>query len=156
VVVEATARLYDVDDDSVVFTRLQNTNRYDHGSIKFEARKGELIDLDKLHENIWATRLSGGTSSGLVSLEVTAVGELVETEKGTMLKVANSDAEFALGKHTDEKHASAFANLKAAGPNRRLRVTGLIDNYSGRWPTILNKPPAKPRRILVTEFKVEE
>lgn len=155
-VVEATARLYDVDEDLVVFTRLQHTNRYDQGTIKFQARKGKLIDLDKLHENIWATRLSGGTSSGLVSLEVTAVGELVETEKGMMLKVANSNAEFALGQHTDEKHAAALANLKGAGPNRLLRVTGLIDDYRGRWPAVLNKLPAKPRRILVTDFKVEE
>ena len=56
---DATARLYDVDEDSVVFKKLQKTQKYDQGTISFRSRKGKLIDLDKLHESIWATRLSG-------------------------------------------------------------------------------------------------
>ena len=50
---DATARLYDVDEDSVVFKKLQQTKRYDQGTITFGACNGKLIDLDQLHESIW-------------------------------------------------------------------------------------------------------
>ena len=73
---EAIARLYDVDEDTVVFKKLNKTDQYDQGVVTFRARKGKLIDLEKLHESIWASRLSGGTRSGLVSLEVVAIGEI--------------------------------------------------------------------------------
>ncbi len=155
-VVDATARLYDVDEDLVVFKKLQQTERYDQGTITFRARKGKLIDLAKLHESIWATRLSGGTRSGLVSLNVTAVGEVVETENGIVLRVADSSEEFLLGKHTDEKHAASFGQLAAAGAKQAVQVTGLIDNYRGRWPGLLKTQPTQPRRILVTSFDVVE
>jgi hypothetical protein len=98
---DATARLYDVDEDSVVFKKLQKTEKYDQGTITFRARKGKLIDLDKLHESIWATRLSGGTRSGLVSLEVTAIGHVVSSKDKTVLRVAGCDAEFVLAQHPD-------------------------------------------------------
>lgn len=150
--VDATARLYDVDEDTLVFTRLQEKRSYDQGTIEFRARKGQLIDLDKLHESIWATRLSGRTSSGLISLVVTAVGKVVKTEKGIVLKVANSKEEFILEKHTDKKYSTLFQNLGEHSSNRMVSITGLIDNYRGRWPTVLNKKPIGPRRILVTSF----
>ena len=41
---DATARLYDVDEDSVVYHRLNKTNKYDQATITFRARKGKLID----------------------------------------------------------------------------------------------------------------
>ena len=154
---DATARQYDVDEDSVVFKKLQKTKRYDQGTITFHARKGKLIDLDKLHESIWATRLSGGTRSGLVSLEVAAVGQVVGTKEATVLKVANSDSQFVLIRSTDEKHVALFGKLQAeAGTNALVRVTGRIDNYAGRWPDVLRSRPTKPRRILVTAFEVVE
>ena len=154
--VDATARLYDVDEDLVVFRKLDQTARYDQGTITFRARKGKLVDLAKLHESIWATRLSGGTRSGLVTLNVTAVGELVQTENGMVLKVANSKKGFALGKHTDKKFAATYGQLTATKPNMTVRVTGLIDNYRGRWPSLLKQQPKQPRRILVTNFDVVE
>ena len=43
---DATARLYDVDEDSVVFTRLHKSKGYDQGTLKFRARKGKLVDSD--------------------------------------------------------------------------------------------------------------
>ena len=46
---DATARLYDVDEDSVVFKKLEKTEKYDQGTITFRARRGRLIDRDKLH-----------------------------------------------------------------------------------------------------------
>ena len=53
-------------------------------ALALEALRG--VDLDKLQESVWATRLSGGTRSGLVSLEVTAVGEAAVNEKEIILK----------------------------------------------------------------------
>ncbi|MEK6235650.1 MAG: hypothetical protein N2C14_13155, partial [Planctomycetales bacterium] len=66
-----------MDEQSVTFKRLQQSKRYDHAIVTFRARKGGLIRLDKLHESVWATRLSRGTRSGLVRLDVTAVGKVV-------------------------------------------------------------------------------
>ncbi len=154
---DATARLYDVDEKSVVFKKLDKTTKYDQGTVTFRARKNALIDLDKLHESIWATRLSGGTRSGIVSLEVTAVGTVVATSGGTVLKVANSNAEFILQKHSGDEFAGAFDKLPAlAGESRAVRITGQVDNYVGRWPDVLKTRPAKPRRILVTNVQIEE
>ena len=152
---DATARLYDVDEDSVVFKKLQKTRKYDQGTVTFRARKGKLIDLDKLHESIWATRLSGGTRSGLVSLEVTAIGEVVTTEERTVLRVTGSDKEFVLAKHSDDQHAAAFEKLQT-GANNLVKLTGIIDNYVGRWPNLLRKQPTNPRQILVTGVELAE
>ncbi len=154
---DATARLYDVDEDSVVFKKLDKTKRYDQGTVTFRARKGALIDLDKLHESIWATRLSGGTRSGIVSLEVTVIGELQTSSQQTVLKVAGSNAEFILKKHTDEKHVATFGRVQMlTGNGTVVRVTGQIENYAGRWPNLLKTKPINPRGILVTAIEVEE
>ncbi len=151
---EATARLYDVDEDSVVFKKLQLTQRYDHGTITFRARKGMLIDLNKLHESIRATRLSGGTSSGLVSLEVDAKGRLVESDDQLLLEVDDSDAHFVLRKHPDEKYSAEFNKLRTSALGRAVKISGRIDNYKGRWPQVLRNPPENPRRILVSGFEI--
>ena len=139
----------------MVFEKLQKTERYDQGTVTFRARKGKLIDLDQLHESVWATRLSGGTRSGLVSLEVTAVGEVVSAEGKLVLKVAGSGKEFVLGKHSDEQYAAAFAKLQPGG-TAAVKLTGIIDEYAGRWPDVLKKQPANPRRILVTGIEPAE
>ncbi len=153
---DATARLYDVDEDSLVFKKLDKTQKYDQGTVTFRAREGRLVDLDKLHESIWATRLSGGTRSGLVSLDVTVIGRVVENGRQTVLKVAGTDAQFVLRAHPDEDHAAALDDLRAAvrGTDRVVLVTGRIDDYFGRWPDVLAKRPARPRRVLVTGFEI--
>jgi hypothetical protein len=153
---DATARLYDVDEDSVVFKKLQRTEKYDQGTITFRARKGRLIDLDKLHESIWATRLSGGTRSGLVTLEVTAIGHVVASKDKTVLRVAGSEAEFLLGRNPDAKHTAVFGPLKKMPRENVVKLTGRIDNYTGRWPKVLASMPENPRRILVASFEVLE
>ncbi len=156
---EATARLYDVQRSSVVLKKFTEKERYDIGSITFRARKGRLIDLNKLHESIWATRLSGGTRSGLVSLEVTAVGEAVindgKGQKETIFKVTGSTAYFVLEKNPEDEHKEMFEKLRTAvsAGETVVSVTGRIASYSGRWPKVLSKAPTKPRRILVTSFK---
>ena len=154
---DATARLYDVDEDSVVFKRLDKTAKYDQGTVTFRARKGALVDLDKLHESIWASRLSGGTRSGIVSLEVTVIGELQTNSQQTVLKVSGSNAEFVLKQHTDEKHVATFGRVQMlTGNGTVVRVTGQIENYVGRWPKLLSTKPINPRGILVTAIEVEE
>ena len=154
---DATARLYDVDEDSVVFTKLQKTKRYDQGTITFRARKGKLIDLDKLHESIWATRLSGGTRSGLVNLEVTVVGRLVVTKDEIVLQVAGSDAQFVLIESPDAKLAAVLKKLQAAaGRDGIVNVYGRIENYAGRWPEVLRNRPTNPRRIIVLAYTVKK
>lgn len=159
---DAISRQYDVDHDTVIFKKLEQTKRYDQGTITFRARNGKLIDLDKMHESIWATRLSGGTRSGLVHLIVTTVGTV---ESGTttsgdsqpILQVEGSDRVFQLGQHSDEKHAAVFRDLqKTVASGKQVRVTGQIDNYVGRWPDVLRKRSVNPRRILVTSFDVVE
>ncbi len=152
---EATARLYDVDVDSVVTKRLTESGKYDTGAVSFRAKKGRLIDLDKLHESVWATRLSGGTSSGLVSLEVTAIGDVVANEREAILKVSGSAAHFVLAKNSDDAHKAAYDDLRSALDRGEsvVEVTGRLDGWSGRWPEVLRTLPPKPRRILVTAFE---
>jgi len=155
---EATARLYDVDEDSVVFKKLNQTEKYDQGVITFRARKGKLIDLDKLHESVWASRLAHSTRSGLVSLDVVVIGEAIQTRDGMRLKVSGCESEFVLVEGPSEEQAKAFAQLAEAAADQRqaVRLTGRVDNYKGRWPSLYSKPIAKPRRLLVTSFEKVE
>ena len=134
--VDATARLYDVDEDSCVFKKLQKTKKYDQGTVTFRARRGKLVDLDKLHESIWATRLAHGTRSGLVSLDVVAIGKAIRAQDGILMTVSGSDSGFVLAKSPNKEHDPAFAKLQqSAGLNQLLKVSGRIDNYKGRWPS---------------------
>jgi hypothetical protein len=143
---DATARQYDVDAD-----RVQLDIR--KGLITFHAKKGRLVDLDKLHESIWATRLSGNTGMALNWIDVTAVGRVAVEDGRTLLKVAGSDQYFVL------KEAPG-----AEAPFRRLRqaldrgekvvsVTGRLDGWTGHFPPFLKTVPARPRVILVKDFQ---
>ena len=141
---DATARQYDVDADAV---RLDIAK----GEITFRAKKGRLVDLDKLHESIWATRLSGGTGMGMNWLDVTAVGEVVVEKERVALKVKGSDQPFVL-KEGDNK---VFARLRdAAGRGEKsVSVTGRVEDWSGHFPPFLKALPKKPRAIAVKEFE---
>lgn len=152
---EAIRRLYDVDQSSLVLTKLRQSEKYDIGTVAFRAKPGKLISLDLVHESVWATRLSQGTSSGLVSLDVTAIGELVVEGDATRLKVAGANEQFLLARSPDEKHREAFDQLKSSQDHagKLLRVSGRIDGWSGRWPGVLKQLPVKPRKILVTKVE---
>lgn len=154
--VDATARLYDVDEDTVVFKRLKATEKYDQGVFTFRARKGKLIDLDKLHESIWATRLSGGTRSGLVQLKVSAIGKVTRDKKSFALRVMGTDRTFQLAADSEEGKTEPYEQLvrSMTDSEQVVKVTGVIDNYQGRWPNVLRKKPPKVRTLLVTEFIV--
>ncbi len=153
---DATARLYDVDVDSLVFKKLSKSGKYDTGTITFRAKPGKLIDLDKLHESVWATRLSGGTRSGLVSLEVTAAGAIVVGDKEMTLRVVDAEAEFVLAQNPESDHKNVFDELRGAldRGEKVASVTGRLDGWSGGWPDVLRRLPPKPRRILVTHFEM--
>ena len=159
---DATARLYDVDDRSVVYTKPDKRGKYDHGMIAFKARKGKLVDLDKLHESVWATRLSRGTSSGLVRLDVTAVGKVFAEGDSIVLKMEGSKKTFVLIGNSKAKTGSAqqiaIQKAKAAISNGdQVSITGQIEGWSGRWPAMLSKRPKSPRRLVVAGFaKVQE
>jgi hypothetical protein len=155
---DATARLYDVDRDSVLLVKLNQSKRYDTGEITFKAKRGKLIDLDELHESIWATRLSGGTHSGLVGLEVTTVGTVEDSGSAIMLKPVGSDEYFLLGPSPQGEHKAAFDRLRSAARtgDSVVRVTGRLDGWAGRWPDVLRQLPPSPRRILVIRFETQK
>lgn len=155
---DATARLYDVDQHAITFTKLDQSKRYDMGEIAFRAKPGSLIELDQLHESIWASRLSRGTSSGLVSLEVTARGQVAAEGNRLILRVSGSDDYFVLDADPEEGQKVKFDQLRAAQVQgeKIVSVTGRLDGWSGRWPQMLRQLPPKPRKILVSEFEFVE
>ena len=143
---DATARQYDVDADAV---RLDISK----GEITFRAKKGRLVDLDKLHESIWATRLSGGTGMGMNWLDVTAVGEVVVEKDRVVLKVKGSKHLFVL--EEDSKDRAAFVRLRTLAESgaTKFSVTGRVDGWKGHFPPFLSKLPKKPREIAVKSFE---
>jgi hypothetical protein len=147
---DATARQYDVDAD---FTKLDKKA----GTIAFQAKKGRLVDLDKLHESIWATRLGDGTGMTLNWLDVTATGEVVSGAE-PKLKVTGSDQVFSLGAETEgssKEQKEAFQRLIAAleRGEKVVSVTGRVEGWKGNLTQFSKLLPPKPRRILVKEFQ---
>lgn len=159
---DATARLYGVDHDSLEFTKLRLTKRYDQATIKFRTHRGMQIDLDQLHESLWATRLSGGTRSGCISLEVTAIGEVEQTGTEIVLNIDGTDRQFVLVNDVaaKPKHAakSALPELREAlaRSETHLSITGYVDGWVGRWPTLLREPPRRRPRLMVIGFESVE
>ncbi len=146
---DATARQYDVDANAV---RLDLKT----GEITFRAKKGRLVNLDKLHESIWATRLSGGTGMGMNWLDVTAVGEVVVEKDRIVLKVTGTDDVFVLQEEAKTTSAgkSPLARLRESvqGGQKPMSVTGRVDGWKGHFPPFLKTLPKKPRVIIVKEF----
>jgi hypothetical protein len=146
---DAIARQYDVDADRVILDLKK-------GEVTFHARKGRLVSLDKLHESIWATRLSGNTGMHILWLDVTAVGDVVAEKDRLVLKVSGSDAIFVLKEDPAGKKGqpSAFARLREAvgEGSKKLSVTGRVDGWKGHFPPFLKTLPKKPREILVKDF----
>jgi hypothetical protein len=149
---DATARQYDVDADAVKLD-------IKTGLITFRAKKGRLVDLDKLHESIWATRLSGDTGMSLNWIDVTAVGQVVVDKKQTLLKVTGSEQSFVL-----KEGPGAKAGPGGKAPFQRLRealdrgekvvsVTGRLEGWHGHFPPFLKALPKKPYAIAVQDFR---
>jgi hypothetical protein len=122
------------------------------GEIYFQAKKGRLVDLGKLHESIWATRLSGGTGMGMNWIDVTAVGTVVVDKDRTILKVAGSPELFVL---KEGPAPLPFARLLAEAKRgeTRVSVTGRVEGWHGHFPPFLRAVPKKPWTIRVAEFQ---
>jgi hypothetical protein len=137
---DATARLYDVDANGTVLDQKI-------GSITFRAKKGCLVDLDGLHESLWATRLGDRTGRALHKFEVTAAGEVIVSGSELRLKVAGSNQTFLLG-------GDAAAEMRAAVQRgeRVVSVTGILEGWNGNFTQFLKALPSGDRRILVREF----
>jgi hypothetical protein len=121
------------------------------GTITFRAKKGRLVDLDKLHESIWATRLGDRTGMELKRLQVTAVGEVVLQDREVQLKVAGSDQYFVLA---GGENASLLELRRAVERGDKVvSVTGLLEGWGGNFTQFLKTVPGKPRRILVSGFE---
>ena len=148
---DATARQYDVDADAV---RLDLKK----GEVTFRAKKGRLVSLDKLHESIWATRLSGNTGMAINWIDVTAVGTVIVEKDRIVLKVTGMDDVFVLQEdsRTAAVGKSPLSRLRAAaqGGQTQMSVTGRVDGWKGHFPPFLKTLPKKPRVILVKEFEV--
>ena len=156
---DATARLYDVDEDELVFKKFKLTKKYDQGAIRFRARADNPIDLGKLHESVWATRLSGGTRSGVICLEITATGTVSDSGGELVLQVGDDRQQFELvdnvkAKPEDHKASKLSEFRSALKKGESVTLTGYVEGWVGRWPTVLREPPVKRPKLMVTGFEV--
>jgi len=124
------------------------------GTIRFQARKGCTVDLDQLHESIWATRLGDGTGMELKWLEVTAVGEVIAGDKETLLK-APGGQQFLLGEDTTFKGGKSLKELREAlaRGEKLVSLSGRVDGWKGNLTRFTSTLPGKPRHILVRDFQ---
>jgi hypothetical protein len=152
---DAIARQYDVDKNSVTLTCEPGKGSYRPGTITFLAKKGSSINLEKIHESITATRLSGGTNMKVDYLEITATGDIRAGDKEIVLKVGK-DRRFVLAdgdKGTVKKLREALAR-----GDKVTQITGRVQGWNGRFPVMLQElskvPPGQDRTLLLTGFAV--
>jgi hypothetical protein len=171
---DTITRQSDVDASSVKYDIESGTGKYRNGTITFAAKKGKSIDLEKIHESLKGTRLSGKTRSAVNYLEITADGSVVQMGAGILLKVSGTPQQFRLA---DDPKAKSQEGTKT--PLQRLRatvekgekvvsVTGRVAGWNGPWPMVLRNVPGKPAKeetgagkaagqamplLLVTDFK---
>jgi hypothetical protein len=159
--VDAISRQYDVDADSTKLTRPPDQkDGYQLGTIEFVAKKGKSIDLDKIHESITATRLSGGTNMRMDYLEITAKGEVIERDKELILKVSGTNQELVLSEEPTAKGALQRLREALAHGDKVATVTARVPGWTGRFPDVLSAwakaPEAQKRRLAVTGFEGEK
>ena len=158
---DAIARQYDVDKNGVQLVCEPGTGNYRPGTITFFAKKGKVIDLDKIQESLRATWLSGSTNMEVTSLLVTAVGRASASATAVMLKVAGTDRPLILEDAAGKGDGTAFRRLREllAKGEQTVMVTGYVPGWEGKFPAMLRTLAAdaaagKPLRLLVTEFQL--
>lgn len=171
---DTIARQSDVDASSIQYEVEPGQGDYRNGTITFSTRPGRSIDLDKLHESLQATRLSGNTRSAVNYLEITAPGEVVVGDKDTLLNVTGTAQQFALGEDpnakADDPSATAYQRLRhALAKGATIKsVTGRVPGWSGPWPVVLRElagelakrtrepdqgTATRPPLLMVTDFQ---
>jgi hypothetical protein len=158
---DAIARQYDVDADSMLLIRPPDQKGdYQFGTIEFAAKKGKSIDLDKIHESITATRLSGGTSMSMDYLELTAKGAVIERDKELVLKVSGTGQELLLSEEPTAKDGLQRLRKAVALGNKVSTVTGRVPGWSGRFPDVMKAwakaPDTQKQKLLVVDFELEK
>ena len=172
---DTIARQSDVDKSSMKYEVEPGTGKYRNGTITFAAMKGKSIDLKKLRESIQATRLGGNTRSGVNYLDITTEGEVVVADKETLLKVTGAEQQFLLGDDPKAKpkegEKTPYQRLTEALANGKkiASVTGRVQGWSGRWPTVLGElakehekngkeagAAKKPTLLVVRDFEIAE
>jgi len=157
---DAIARQYDVDADSIILQPLEPKVSYQRGTIEFAPKKGRSIDLDKIHESITATRLSGNTSMSMDYLEITAKGEVIERDKELVLKVSGTGQELVLGEEPSVKDGLQRLREAVARGDKVSTVTGRVPGWTGGFPRVLaawaKAPDAQKRKLAVVDFEVEK
>jgi hypothetical protein len=158
---DAISRQYDVDADSTKLIRPEDQKGgYQLGTIEFVAKKGKSIDLDKIHESITATRLSGGTDMRMDYLEITARGEVIERDKELVLKVSGTGQELVLSEEPTAKGGLQRLRDAVARGDKVSTVTGRVPGWNGRFPVVLaawaKAPDTQKRKLTVVDFKIEK
>ncbi len=122
--------------------------------IEFRAHTGMLVDLDKLHESMRVTPRIG--AGGWTSFEVTAVGEVEQTESEIVLNINGTNRQFVLVNDVEKKppydpKESALPALREALARGEsfLSVTGYLDGA-------LEHPPEERPRLMVIGFESAE
>lgn len=142
---DATARLYDVD-------ALKTILDIPKGTVSFQAKDGKLVDLDQWCESMWATRLGDRTGMRLLWMEVTARGELAQTDEGLVLKVPGTDRFFVLADPPGTSpQRSPLAGLRARlqRGETEVTVTGRLDGWQGNFVQFLRERQPHPRRLVL-------
>ena len=158
---DAIARQYDVDADLTKLTLPKGQKgSYQLGTIEFAAKKGKSIDLDKIHESITATRLSGGTNMRVDYLEITAKGQVFERDKELVLKVSSTGQELLLSEEPTAKDGLQRLREAVARGDKVSTVTGRVPGWSGRFPDVLRAwakaPDTQKRKLAVVGFEIEK
>ena len=157
---DAIARQYDVDADSIILQPSEPKVSYQRGTIEFAPKKGRSIDLDKIHESITATRLSGNTSMSMDYLEITAKGEVIERDKELVLKVSGTGQELVLSEEPTAKGSLQRLREALARGDKVSTVTGRVPGWNGRFPVVLaawaKASDTQKRKLMVGDFKVEK
>jgi hypothetical protein len=125
------------------------------GLIQFEAKKGKSVDLDKMHESISATRLSGGTNMRMDYLEITIRGTVAERGKDLVLTVAGTGQELVLGDDVDIKGGLEKLRKALADGAKVTTVTGRVQGWFGRFPEVMSawgKTQGQMRTLGVISF----
>jgi len=157
---DAIARQYDVDADSIILQPLEPKVSYQRGTIEFAPKKGRSIDLDKIHESITATRLSGNTSMSMDYLEITAKGEVIERDKELVLKVSGTGQELSLSEEPTAEAGLQRLREAVARGDKVSTVTGRVPGWRGSFPDVLRAwakaPDTQKRKLAVVDFKIEK